>query len=369
MLYFGGRADNEEFNKEFREMLYGDPILKDKAKNFLRIYSVFSNSGWEEGIKTVLKDPYLNNRYYYEIKELKLKNWRDLIPEGYSVEPIDLTLMEKDHLKGDMWYDYLFYVPLRVHWFPFEEGLKETRGFLLVKENEEIVSVCSLENLTEDSAIEMSIGTNGEYRRRGFGSIVASATAEYCLSRYKSVGWHCISTNFGSYKTAERVGYERVGEYKEGTAYINQVNSWVINGFLKSINKVLESDPTNTLFLNWKAFLLAEFNKKKESIKIISDLVERVPHNGNLYDTYGHILLIFHDYEEAINNFQRALELEPNGYFVEETYIKMAESYKEIGNYGKAIENAKKGREIAIERKEKEWIKRADKLLFEIKER
>ena len=46
----------------------------------------------------------------------------------------------------------------------------------------------------------------------------------------------------------------------------------------------------------------------------------------------------------------------------------MAECYKEIGKDEKSIEYGKKGRELAIERKEEEWIKRADKLLFEIKE-
>ena len=46
--------------------------------------------------------------------------------------------------------------------------------------------------------------------------------------------------------------------------------------------------------------------------------------------------------------------------------VKMAEFYKELGNYEKTIEYAKKGRELAIERKEEEWIKKADKLLLEI---
>ena len=87
---------------------------------------------------------------------------------------------------------------------------------------------------------------------------------------------------------------------------------------------------------------------------------------GNFYDTYGGILVLFHDYEEAIVKFQKAVELEPNGYFTQESYIKMAECYKELGNYEKTIEYARKGRELATVRKEEEWIKRADKLLFYI---
>jgi len=67
--------------------------------------------------------------------------------------------------------------------------------------------------------------------------------------------------------------------------------------------------------------------------------------------------------------FQKALELEPNAFFTYETYIKMAECYKELGNYEKAIEYGKKGRELGIEIKEGKWIRRADKSLFEINEK
>ena len=368
-LFFGGRADNEEFNKEFREKFFKDPILKDKD-DFIKFWCELSNNDWEEGIKSVFKNPSILTRYYHEIKELELKNWRALIPEGFSVEPIDLTLMEKDHLKNDWWYNYLFYAPLMTHWFPFEECLKEPRGYLLVREDKEIASFCNLGYFTEDNNIEIyGIGAFAKYRRRGFASIVGAATVEYCLPRYKSIRWICTSTNVGSYKTAEKIGFERVGDYKQVRASTNQVNSWVVNSFLKSINMVLEFDSNNPLLFNWKAYLLAKFNRKEESLKIIQDLVEREPHDGNLYDTYGEILVLFHDYEEAIVKFQKAVELEPNGYFTQESYIKMAECYKELGSYEKTIEYAKKGRQIAIEKKEEEWIKKADKLLFEINER
>ncbi len=362
-FYFGGRADNEEFNKELRI----DPDCVNKGDKILDIRCFFSNSGWEEGIKSILKDPTFYNRYYHEIKELKLKNWRELIPEGYSIEPVDLTLLEKNYLNDYGWYDWLFHVPLKKHWFPFEECLKENRGFLLIREDDEIVSFCTQEFLTEENDIEMNIATKAEYRRRGFASIVGSATAEICLSRYDSVGWHCTSTNIGSYKTAEKIGYERIKEHKGVLAYINHVDNWILNGFLKSQNKVLESDPNNSFLLNVKAYLLAKLNRKEESIKIIQDLVERESHDGNLYDTYGEILQIFYDYKEAIMKFQKALELEPNGSFAQYSYIKMAECYKELGNYEKTIEYGKKGRELAIKKKEEEWVKRADKLLFESK--
>jgi len=123
------------------------------------------------------------------------------------------------------------------NWIPFEEGLKENRGFYLVRDDEEIVCWCTTEYLTDNNEIEVGIATREEYKRRGFALLVGSATAEYCLSKYKSVGWHCTTTNIGSYKTAEKIGYKRVKEYKKAAAIINQVDNWVINGFLKSVSK------------------------------------------------------------------------------------------------------------------------------------
>ena len=196
-LFFGGRADNEEFNKELRTLLYEELVLKFKEKKFLEIDCYISNDVWEEGVKSVLKDPSPYSRYYYEIKEVKLKNWRDLIPEGYSIEPVDLTVIEKNYLKN---YDWLI-EEIEENWIPFEEGLKENRGFYLLREDEEIVSWCTTEYLTDDNNIEVGIATREEYQERGFASIVGSATAEYCLTKYKSIGWHCTTANVGSYKT------------------------------------------------------------------------------------------------------------------------------------------------------------------------
>ncbi|MHA2122309.1 MAG: hypothetical protein ACW990_13985, partial [Promethearchaeota archaeon] len=64
-LFFGGRVDNQEFNRKLRELLYDNLVLKFQEKGFLEIDCYFSNSNWEVGVKSVLKDPFPYNRYYY----------------------------------------------------------------------------------------------------------------------------------------------------------------------------------------------------------------------------------------------------------------------------------------------------------------
>jgi RimJ/RimL family protein N-acetyltransferase len=45
-------------------------------------------------------------------------------------------------------------------------------------------------------------------------AVAVAATAEYCLGHgFSAVGWHCNAQNTGSWKTAEKVGFERGREY------------------------------------------------------------------------------------------------------------------------------------------------------------
>ena len=92
------------------------------------------------------------------------------------------------------------------------------------------------------------------------------------------------------------------------------------------------------------------------------DSVQREPNNGNSFEIYGDLLLTLHEYEETLEKFRIALDLEPNGW--SETYIKMGECYKGLKNHEKAVEYVEKGRDLATKRKEEEWITRANKLLF-----
>ncbi|NVM43430.1 MAG: GNAT family N-acetyltransferase [Candidatus Lokiarchaeota archaeon] len=297
-LFFGGRADNEEFNKELRKMLYEDLLLIFKEKQLLEIDCYVSNNAWEKAVKSVLKDPFLYNRYYYEIKELKLKHWRNLIPEGYSIKPVDLTLLENDYLKN---FDWLI-EEIEENWFPLEDGLKENRGFYLVREQEEIVCWCTTEYLTADNEIEVGIATREEYQRKGFASIIGSATAEFCLEKYKSVGSHFGITNVGSYKTAEKIGYEKIREYKKAAAFINQVDNWVANGFQKSRNKDYEES------ISWYEKIVDAANKETteylESYYLNGEFpIERVCFRiSTFFSALGNI-------QKAVDYLRKAIEI------------------------------------------------------------
>jgi tetratricopeptide (TPR) repeat protein len=115
---------------------------------------------------------------------------------------------------------------------------------------------------------------------------------------------------------------------------------------LDIINDLIEKYPDdNNLVLN-KIYWLQYLDKKDTVLGIIEDLIERDPENGIFHDTYGEILMNFEEYEQAIKEFRKAIELESNEWYINQTYIKLGICYKEMGDQDSAIENLTKGKEF-----------------------
>ncbi len=142
---------------------------------------------------------------------------------------------------------------------------------------------------------------------------------------------------------------------------------------LEIINELIEKYPEdNNLLLN-KIYWLQYLDKKENVLEIIEGLLKREPDNGMFHDTYGEILMNFEEYEKAINEFQKAIELESNEWYINQTYIKLGICYKEMGDQDSAIENLSKGKEFTnkcfcdLDTK-RNWLTIAELFLAEIAE-
>ena len=119
-----------------------------------------------------------------------------------------------------------------------------------------------------------------------------------------------------------------------------------LDGGLKIINELIGKYPKDNELLNYKAFWFQYLNRKEEALEILLKLIEREPDNGIYYDSYGEILMVFNDYELAIGKFQKALELDPNSWYIYQTFIKLGICYRELKDYDKALEYLTKGEEL-----------------------
>jgi RimJ/RimL family protein N-acetyltransferase len=152
-----------------------------------------------------------------------------LITEGFSVNQINTSLLHNETLLNRGW----LLEEIEGSWETAEDFLQTGGGFCVLKDEREIVCWCTFEYLTKDKKIECGVATKEGYQQRGLATLAVSAAAEYALSNYDSVGWHCSNTNVPSWKLAEKVGYKLVEEYNVFELYINQVDNKLFNGVIE----------------------------------------------------------------------------------------------------------------------------------------
>ena len=142
---------------------------------------------------------------------------------------------------------------------------------------------------------------------------------------------------------------------------------------LEIVEDLWEKNPKDLDILNNKVYWHLYRGEKEEAFKAGKLLTELDPDDGNFHDSYAEILTEFGEYEKGLNEAQKALELQPLGWFTYNTYIQMAKCYKGLGNYDLARESLDKGVratqtcfcgvEMRIE-----WKEKKQKLLAEIDE-
>ena len=142
---------------------------------------------------------------------------------------------------------------------------------------------------------------------------------------------------------------------------------------LKFVNELREKYPDNLDILNHKVYFHLYKHEKEEAINAGKLLTKLDPNDGNYHDSFAEILTGFGEYEEALKEIQKALELEPYGWFTYNTYLQMAKCYKETGKYDLARESLEEGERAIYTcfcdiKMRKEWKEKKLKLLAEMDE-
>ena len=143
---------------------------------------------------------------------------------------------------------------------------------------------------------------------------------------------------------------------------------------LEIIEELIEKYPKDNSLRNYKAYWLSYLDKKQEALEILRELVRKEPEKGIYRDTYGEILIHFKEYEKAIQEFQKAIEIDSNDWFIYQTYIKIGICYIALENIELAFQYLKKGKELTskilsdLESKNK-WLAIVDLFLAETEER
>jgi L-amino acid N-acyltransferase YncA len=226
-FFLAGEDNNHEFNEEvktfFSERIY--PEWREKGLEGFTLY--FASESWGDVIKDVIlrdKHPVGDTRQYYEFKDLN-HDWREMLPEGFSLLPVDKDLLANEHLKNleDLVEEMKSERPSA------EAFLENSFGFCIVP-GSELAAWC-LSEYNSAKRCEVGIETQEEYRRRGLATITTSALVEAAqMKGITQIGWHCYAGNQASIATALKVGFEKVLDYPSVWAVFDETINLAVNG-------------------------------------------------------------------------------------------------------------------------------------------
>lgn len=138
-------------------------------------------------------------RYRFRLQEKD--TFEGVLPEGYEIKEVDGQLLSK--ISG-------FVVPASF-WKSDKEFLEKGKGYCIMY-GDEFASVAFAAAVSSEQ-VDIGIETAETHRRKGLAAIAAKKMVEYVKSIHKEPVWDCIASNVGSRCTAEKVGFEIVGEH------------------------------------------------------------------------------------------------------------------------------------------------------------
>jgi predicted transcriptional regulator/thioredoxin-like negative regulator of GroEL len=142
---------------------------------------------------------------------------------------------------------------------------------------------------------------------------------------------------------------------------------------LTLIEELIQKYPEDNTLLLHKAYWLLYLGRGEEALDQITSLISEEPENGLFLDTYGEMLMNFEEYETAAKQFQNAIEMSKDSWYLYQSYIKLGICNKELEKYDAALENLQKGIQftekasIELDKKE-EWLSIAKVFILEIEE-
>ncbi len=189
------------------------------------------SKSWQDKVSALFhpREVLLLPRRHYVCTELKYSDWRERVPDGFTVRPVDDALLDN----SDVDIPNHIFAWIKWNWGSRESYRQHGFGYCTVHDAASaIVSWSMADCITRDSRCEIGIQTRSEYRRRGLAAITVAAAVDYAFSHgFTQVGWHCNDDNTGSYKTAERVGFSHERDYVDYYCMFSSVHQLAESGW------------------------------------------------------------------------------------------------------------------------------------------
>ena len=228
-FFLAGRSDNRAFNWALREFfvekIYPDAL--NKGTDGLTVF--YAPEDWKAVIEDFILDgvhPINDLRHYYRCRELK-HDWRERLPDGYSLVEVDQQLVENEELVN------LDELVEEIHSeCESVSAFLEQRFGICVLQGDQLVTWC-LSEYNSAGRCEVGIATVPDHQRKGLATAASLALVEQALGKgFQEVGWHSYSGNAASIATALAAGFEKVSQYPAFWAIFDEAVNLAVNGDL-----------------------------------------------------------------------------------------------------------------------------------------
>ena len=210
--YLVGDSTNSDFCKAIETFLTESIIPEAIAKNREIFKIEYSSEDWKPIIEDILKDesPIKIPRKFFDLENLLIPQWQDILPSDFSIRRIDRVLLESDVKNVESIID-----EINQCWYSIDDFLTIGFGFCLIHREygkEEVQGWCTGEYFSKGKC-GIGIETFQGYQKRGFATAMASAFIEHCLSVKIKPHWDASANNVGSIRVAEKVGFRKIQDY------------------------------------------------------------------------------------------------------------------------------------------------------------
>jgi GNAT superfamily N-acetyltransferase len=194
-LFALGKSNSEIDFPEANRLLKEELVPEACKKGYTKLNAILlldlteaQNRMLFDGLSTSIED--LCHFRLEGTEELKTPNLA--VPRGFGLKRIDQRVLNNSRLAniGEIRRCIM------ACWQDLDRYLSDGVGFVIFNDVA-AVSWCSTDYVVSGKC-DLYVETFEAYRRKGFGTIVASACIKECLSRKLEVNWHCWSQNLES---------------------------------------------------------------------------------------------------------------------------------------------------------------------------
>jgi hypothetical protein len=208
VVYFGGESSESSGYTEAIEFFKEHILLEKKKSGLGFVKIIYSSEQWEKALLDSLKE--CKFRVYDRVLfRHKLKDIPEFLPKDKEIYicEIEKQLLERQLANTEMLVD-----EINGGWGNIDNFYEKGFGFCAVKDKE-IVGWCTGEYMSEGTC-GIGIETIESYQNLGVAASMTSSMISKCSGLSVIPHWDSWKWNAYSVKTAEKVGFEKVIEYK-----------------------------------------------------------------------------------------------------------------------------------------------------------